>query len=274
MSDWQLIPTTRRVVALDWDGDDLVSGDYRWAPDGTTNDPRMVRGEIWPPFDQTITFGGYRAVYAERGTKALLMRGGKLIRELNRSYYRAGSSDYPIALGALPDGREVVVHCPEKYNVLEVEDAATGERLTTGPRKPADEFHSRLSISPDGRHLLSAGWVWQPMGFAEVFDLVDALRDPTLLDGAGMTPLMTAVDGEVWSACWLDDDHLAVSAGGSELSGQFGVWSLAAGDWTFLTTVDFPIGVTVPVGDRLLCLYGHPDCSTPPPAPYWPSGRR
>ena len=94
--------------------------------------------------------------------QALLLHDGELIRELNRSHQQAGAYDYPIALGALPDGRQILVHCPDAYNVLQIEDAATGERLTAGPREPRDVFHSRLAISPDGQHLLSAGWYWQP----------------------------------------------------------------------------------------------------------------
>ncbi|HEY2794091.1 MAG TPA: hypothetical protein VGJ28_17125 [Micromonosporaceae bacterium] len=258
MADVQIIPTKRRIVALDWDGDDLVSGDYRWAPDGTTNNPRPIRRHIPEPFDQTITFGAFRVVYVERGTKALLYQGDDLIRELNRSYYHASDFDYPIALGALPNGRNIVVHCPDQYNTLQIDDAATGERLTTGSRKPVDIFHSRLAISPDGRHLLSAGWYWQPEGVAEVFDLTAALESAEHLDGDGVTGLMSSVEDEVWSACWLDADRLAVSSGEVEESGQFGVWSLDADDWTFRSEVAFPIGILRPVGGKLLCLYGHP----------------
>ncbi|WP_329253323.1 hypothetical protein [Streptomyces canus] len=32
----------------------------------------------------------------------------------------------PLALGTLGDGREVVVHCPDEYNVLQIEGAASG----------------------------------------------------------------------------------------------------------------------------------------------------
>ena len=50
------------------------------------------------------------------------------------------------------------VHCPREYNRLEVEVAATGERLTPEvDRRPQDFFHSRLAVSPDGLRLLSAG---------------------------------------------------------------------------------------------------------------------
>ncbi len=65
------------------------------------------------------------------------------------------------------------------YNRLEIEDARTGEPLTAGPeREPDDFFHSRLAVSPSGRYLLSAGWVWHPWGCLVVFDLRQALADP------------------------------------------------------------------------------------------------
>jgi len=260
MSDWHMIATDRRVVALDWDGDELVSGDHRWAPDGSANDPRIIRKAVFRPFDRTIAFDRFRVVYVERGTKALLYQDDKLIRELNRSYYHAGAFDYPVALGALPDGRVVVVHCPDAYNVLQVEDAATGERLTAGPREPTDIFHSRLAISPDGRHLLSAGWVWHPFGVAVVYDLVGALAESSPVDGAGVARPMTEGEEEIRSACWLDSDRLAVSAGDDDGNRPelLGVWSLSAGGWAHLTTVDHPVGVMVPIGDRLLSLYRWP----------------
>jgi hypothetical protein len=58
------------------------------------------------------------------GTKALLLEpGGRVIRELNRSYYRAGACCYPLALLTLPDRRTGLIHCPEKYNQLKIEVA-------------------------------------------------------------------------------------------------------------------------------------------------------
>jgi hypothetical protein len=48
------------------------------------------------------------------GTKALLLEpGGKVTRELNRSFHHAQAYRYPLALSALPDGRTGLVHCPE-----------------------------------------------------------------------------------------------------------------------------------------------------------------
>jgi hypothetical protein len=60
-------------------------------------------------------------------------RAGSLIREVNRSYYHADAYRYPLALFTLPDGRTGVVHCPEDYNRLEIDDARTGHRLV-GPQ--------------------------------------------------------------------------------------------------------------------------------------------
>jgi Fe-S oxidoreductase len=34
----------------------------------------------------------------------------------------------------LPDGPEILVHCPDRYNVLEIEDLESGQRLTDGER--------------------------------------------------------------------------------------------------------------------------------------------
>lgn len=100
------------------------------------------------------------------------------------------------------------MHCPDAYNVLEIEELATGRRLTTGTRRPVDVFHFRLAVSPNGRHLLSAGWLWHPVGTVEVYDLVAALHDPTVLDQR--SALWRQVDASVEAACWLDPDRLLV----------------------------------------------------------------
>lgn len=109
--------------------------------------------------------GNLVALVDSDGTKALLLEpGGWAIRELNRSWYCATSYRYPLALFTLPDGRTGVAHCPEHYNRIEIEVAATGERLTADPaRRPADMFHSRLQVSDDCARLLSAGWLWHPV---------------------------------------------------------------------------------------------------------------
>lgn len=82
--------------------------------------------------------GGHVVLYAERGTKAIVvdMRESfpRVVRELDRSFYHAETSDCPVAVGRLRDGREVVAHCPDHCAVLEIEELESGRRLTEGPR--------------------------------------------------------------------------------------------------------------------------------------------
>src|SRR6185503_17379291 len=80
------------------------------------------------------------------------------------------------------DGRPVIAHCPQEYNKIEIEEIESGKTLTMREGKAADFFHSRLQVSPDGDHLLSAGWVWQPMDYVQLFPLKEVLKSPKLLD--------------------------------------------------------------------------------------------
>ncbi|MFB7718513.1 hypothetical protein [Nocardia sp. NPDC056100] len=212
--------------------------------------------------------GRFEVLYAERGTKALLLRAGELLRELDRSYYHAADFDYPIALGALPGGREIVVHCPREYNVLQIDDAVTGECITKGPRTPRDVFHSRLSISPDGRHLLAAGWVWHPFGIAMIFDLVAAVQDPAVLDGPGILRADIS-DAEIESACWLDSDRVVIAASNEDPSedeedpgtlapGELGVWSVGSSRWLHRARLTHPVGTMIACEERIVSLFGHP----------------
>ncbi|MHC3472840.1 hypothetical protein ACYF6T_29700 [Streptomyces sp. 7R007] len=275
--------------SLVWQGDDLVcavGGGRRWGRDGVERAARFAWGF---PFDAGTTSltGPYSAVYQERGTKGVLLAGERVVRELNRSYHHAQDYDYPLALGALGDGREVVVHCPEACNVLQIEDAASGERLTGGGRRPEDVFHSRLSLSPDGRHLLSVGWFWQPFGIAMVYDTALALADASTLDGDGLLPTTAVMGGEVTAGCWLDGDRLVLATGAEEWYDDeelalpprhLGVWSMAAGHWLHRSPVpDADPGVLLLArGDQVVSLHGHPrllDTATGRVVAQWPEIR-
>lgn len=257
--------------SLVWQGDELVSGvggGRRWGRDGLERKSSFA----WSfPFDAgtTSVSGPYSAVYQERGTKGVLLEGERVVRELNRSYYLAPDYDYPLALGKLGDGREGVVHCPEKYNVLQIEDAASGERLTAGSREPEDFFHSRLSLSPAGRYLLSVGWFWQPFGTAMVYDTALALTDANILDGDGVLPITAVMGGEVTAGCWLDADRLVLATGAEEWYDDeefalpprhLGVWSMSEGHWLHRNPVpDADPGVLLLArGDQIVSLHGHP----------------
>jgi hypothetical protein len=286
-----VLPVDREVPALAWDVGYLVapeSGPLRWTPDGTPVE-QECRG-FGGPFGQSVTSadGRYRVLYAERGTKALLLDGHDLVREFDRSYYHAADYDYPVAVGTTADGREVVVHCPTRYDTLHIDDLHSGERLTEGrrltegQRQPIDVFHSRLSISPDGNHLLDVGWVWQPYGVALVYSLPQALADPASLDGFGVVPFHRTVGAEVANACWLDADRIAVTtstdddddSGPDELGrAQVGVWSIGAGGWLHRSALGFEAGVILARGEQIVTLHGHPrlvDVATGRVVAEWP----
>ena len=135
------------------------------------------------------------------------MRTQRIVREIHRSSYHAEAYRYPIALFTLPDGRTGLVHCPNDYNRLEVEDTLTGQPIgSAGIRAPADFFHSRLAVSTDGTRLLSAGWVWSPWSCLAVYDLASALTDPSLLDGPGdLYSMVGMITAEVSGACFVED---------------------------------------------------------------------
>lgn len=259
-----LLKTHSPVLSLAWDGDDLfdaVGGGRRWTPDGTEHSGQVVWGEL---FDRAISHGPYDVLYGERGTKALVLKDGRLVRELNRSFYQAEVSDYPVALGTLPDGRDVVVHCPDEYNILQVEELESGRRITEGERDPADVFYSQLRISPDGRRLLSVGWVWHPAGLAQVFDLERAIAVPGVLDGDGDLVLPMAEVAEVVSGCWLDADRVVVATGDDSPQRavlgphSFGVWSIAESAWLHRHRSDRPLGTVLGQGNSLVSLSGSP----------------
>ena len=269
--------TGRPVRSLHWDGEDLVDwvdGGTRWRPDGVRIDSHVRYPYV---FDRAVVSisGRYQVLYTECGTKGLVLDAGQVLREINRSYYHANDYEYPIAMGRLPDGREVLVHCPDYYNKLELEDIASGHRLTQRTDRGPDVFHSRLSLSPGGRRLLSGGWLWDPFGVAEVFDLTDVLRDQYAMDRRDVA-LGRALDTEVVASCWLTDDLLVVAAAAATDEedsaeeedqalgpGKLGVWSIDSAGWLHRSQLDYRCGLLLSCGPAVLGLYDHPKLIDP-----------
>lgn len=205
------------VKSLVWCGESLVdwvSGGIVYGLDRTQTDPRV---NFAYKFDAAVATsdGEWAVIYERLGTKALLLRDGELVRELDRSFYCAESYEYPICLWRRGK-RALIAHCPEEYNRLEIEDAETGERLTGGERSPGDLFHSRLQMNGAGSHLLSAGWVWHPWDTVALFDVDAALLDGRTLDcPEGSTPetlhLGLTQEG---TACWQSNTRILL--GGSD----------------------------------------------------------
>ena len=172
------------VRSLVWDGDELVDwigGGTRWTLQGGFTDSNMRYAFS---FDMAVTLpgSGYSVVYKRLGTKALLLKDGHVVRDIDRSYYHAEDYEYPIALFRLPSGRAAIAHCPQDYCRLRIDDLETGEVIASATEAAGDFFHSRLSVSPDGRWLASAGWMWHPVDDVSLFDIHAALDDGSTLD--------------------------------------------------------------------------------------------
>jgi hypothetical protein len=199
------------IRSLVWEGDELVDwvgGARVFGMDGSSSDS-AVRYAY--PFDGAVTLPGspFSVIYANTGTKGLLLKNGEVLRELNRSFYLANAYDYPVAVFRLPTGRPVLAHCPDNYNELQIEDLDTGEPLTrSAGRKAQDFFQSRLIASADGRYLVSAGWLWHPVDWVVVYDVEAALRDPTHLDTDGIS---IRAGAEESSVTFLAADRLAIA---------------------------------------------------------------
>jgi hypothetical protein len=254
------IPVPAAPKSLVWQGDELVSaaGGRGLGLGGVEREEALAESYYFDA-GTTSASGRYSALYHERGIEGVLLERGRVVRELIRFDELAGDYDYPLALGALSDGREVVVHCPDEYNALQIEDAASGERLTVGEREPQDVFHSRL---------LSVGWLWHPFGVAMVYDTARALTDPGTLDGNGLVPTVNATNGEVTAGCWLDADRVVLATrtedGVIDESAvpprRLGVWSMSEGRWLHRNPLaDAEPGVLLlPRGDQVVSFHGHP----------------
>ncbi|MCC8937905.1 hypothetical protein H8A99_15845 [Bradyrhizobium sp. Arg68] len=264
------------VRSLCWRGDQLVDwvgGGRAFAADGTEQ-PARVRYSYRFDAATASPDGRFAVIYERLGTKGLLLQDGRILRELDRSFYYAGAYEYPVALFNGPDGRLLLAHCPGNYCRIELEEVETGRSLTASTdRKPSDFFHSRLAASPDGRRLLSAGWLWHPLNLVMCYDLAQALTDAHHLDGChNLSSLLNPGLVEESSACWLDDSRIAVAAsaepeqnsvevdGGPYLQPRsLAVYDVVNRICLRAFQLDEPPGTIMALGKRyVLSLYRHP----------------
>jgi hypothetical protein len=266
------------IRSLCWRGDELidwVGGGRAFASDGTERSARIYYAYR---FDAATASpdGRFAVIYERLGTKGLLLHDGKILRELDRSFYHAQSYEYPVALFQEPGGRLLLAHCPNEYCRLELEEAETGRRLTlSAERKPADFFHSRLAGSPNGKRLLSAGWVWHPWSAVVRFDVVRALADPHHLDSGDDVSAYSrnVCFSEESSACWLDDDRIAMAASHEPEDSEdvevdveppllprgLAVFDVTNGACLRALQFDQPLGTILAIGKHhILSLYRHP----------------
>lgn len=219
-------------------------------------------------FDSAVASpcGEFAVIYEKRGTKGLVLRQGKVVRELDRSFYHAHVYEYPIAIFRSSSGQVLIAHCPDEYNRLELEDIETGERIgDSGNRNPRDFFHSRLRVSPSGRYLLSAGWFWHPFGMVEVFDLEAAIRTSDALDRPVGLP---EIDGEVGAAEFLPNDRMLLATTDENLnndakeaigSNEIAVIDIATQQVTSRSATAQPVGSLMAIDEEVAVgFFEHP----------------
>jgi hypothetical protein len=253
------------AATLMWDGDevlDITSGQRGNFPGALTAQLHSMTYR----FDRAIGIrsrGVHWAVaYTNRATKALLFKDGKIHRELNRSFYCAEDYDYPIAIGDA--GSSVVVaHCPNSFDLLEIEDAETGAVLDSLKSKDM-EFHSRLTFSPNGRLLIDAGWFWHPWCGAAIFEIAQSEDRSIRFAKNAIFSAQNEIDG----VAFLGDSHLIVSSV-SDYFGedvqpeslrpkQLGIWSLTDRRWESRIDLSTPTGMLMPWKEWVVSFYDHP----------------
>ena len=253
------IKSGHEVRALCWHGDELVdwAGIIRYRLDGTSSGPTVNYAYR---FDHAVSSasGDYVVLYELLGTKGLILKRGNVVREINRSFYHADVYEYPVGLFTLPDRREVIAHCPDHYNVIEIEEVESGKRLTSRSGEAADFFHSRFQVSPDGRFLLSAGWIWHPFDTIQLFDIGQALQTPEILDRNWSGDLSDANVGEIHTADFNGPDLIVFAGDTEEESPRLGVYSIHANAILTSCALDSPAGTLMPLGDVAVSFYESP----------------
>ena len=284
------IPVAASVRSLAWEGDRLVDwlGSHTYGPGDTVG---RAGGGPWPvAFDDArpSATGEYVLLLARLGTTGVVLHDGRPVRQFSRASHDAEVYDYPATVFRLPDGRDVLAHCPDAYNRIELDELPTFRRLTA--RDPAgaadDVFHSRLAANPGGTRLLSAGWVWQPFNTVTVHDVPRALADPASLDrhtAAVNTATPDEVDGAAFQSedrivCVCEADAQAVTEPNAPFPpGSIGIFDVPSNRFVHVAPVAEPVGTLMPVGaSHVVGFYGHPkliDLATGRVVHRWPDLR-
>jgi len=269
---------TRRTIeyvnppsSLNWRGNNLldwVNGGSVYSLNGEFQHSGRAYGY---KFDSAIQSdnGVYAAIYERLGTKGLLLKNGEIIKELNRSFYQADAYEYPIVFIKVND-EYLIVHCPEEYNQIEIENIESGIRITSNSeREPGDCFHSRFRVNDSNTALINAGWVWHPVGILEIYNLKKAIADNTIFDNPKSN---LPVNTEVCSAEFLNDDLLIISSSNEEPFDdedlndkinlnpkQLGLFSIEKNAFIKKVNVDFKLGTQIPIDENFVIdLYEYP----------------
>jgi hypothetical protein len=253
------IPIKSPAKSLCWYGDGLVDwaiGGVLYQLNGKIEDSLTRRAYR---FDAAVMSpsGRYAVIYERLGTKGLLLDHGQPVREVNRSYYHADTYEYPIVLFEHLDGRTLMAHCPDEYDRIQIDDVLTGERLTVATSgEHYDMFHSRLTVSPGGTRMLSAGWIWHPLDTVSTWHLDEVLADGRLLDTPGPPDSEGIVD--LCSATFIDDDRIVICSGVDDWEvasfppRSIGVYNLETLQLESVVNVEETVGTMMWLGDGLV----------------------
>lgn len=155
-------------------------------------------------------FAAVVQVSGQHGTVHALPSGARTAR-LDRGDYRPENSCFPIAF--FTHAERLLLIVATDWNRLDVIDPATAERLTERAlgEDRLDYFHAGLTVSPDGRWIADAGWVWHPVGVVWLWRLDRWLADPHEAETGASRRSLGGRD-YFWDGpmCWIDAHTLAV----------------------------------------------------------------
>ena len=249
-------------LSLVWIGNDLKD----WVRNGRiyslNGESRGVGTERQYKFDSVVQSdnGKYTVVYEKLGTKGVLLKDGEVIREINRSYYFADVTEYPIAFVKI-NGEYAIIHCPDEYNKIEIDNIETGIRMTKTINRgePIDCFHSRFRVNDANTKLLNTGWIWHPLDIIELYDIEKALNNNSLFDTPESHAKINMSD--VCSAEFLNDDLIVISIFKDikEPKHQVGLFSIEKDLFIKKVDVGFKLGTLMPIDENyVIDLYEHP----------------
>lgn len=177
--------------------------------------------------------GEYAAIAVDYRQYGIVVElaGGRVVMELDRGGYHVEQTPFPLAFLCI-DGRWLLAHATT-WNRVDLSDPATGVMITprqfpaAGRERPArylDYFYGALHPSPDGRLLVSDGWVWHPVGMPRVWDAWRWRHDNVYEPEDGDSARTLRQVGYYWDhpMCWLDDTTLALSGIGTDDEAMIG----------------------------------------------------
>lgn len=244
--------------------------------DGLVVDMRW--GPAYDRLDATVISpsGNYAVIYETLGTKGAVIKlfdeskgtfTPQIIREINRDSDNAEAFEYPVLLFRLPDGREAIAHCPDKYDHFVIEDLTSGKRLVEAaagfPHR--DYYYSKLATNPSNTHILSTGWAWDPCTEVVLYDIKSILDDPRKIN---QDDAVIPINTEASSAAFVGNDKLIITSDIDPAYIEDDAWLQPGGMLVYdiisrkvITTADLKahLGTMLPINSRFVVeFYEHP----------------